>query len=176
MFLPRHVYNFQSRRQLKSWQQQAALEERYRERGHGHSKSVADLKTAYKLPWSHASVCSMSSASCCPTYSTAKPYLVSRSSGFDVVLGQGVALKDLQQRGPSHPPTMLWRRISWTSAILYVNKVHHNKIKTVHLNRIKLHALTWSLCFLRHYTSQSKYDSTFIFSDNLGKYFRFRIL
>lgn len=89
---------------------------------------------------------------------------------------KGVALKDLQQRGPSHPPTMLWRRISWTSAILYVNKVHHNKTKTVHLNRIKLHALTWSLCFLRHYTSQSKYDSTFIFSDNLGKYFRFRIL
>lgn len=35
---------------------------------------------------------------------------------------------------------------------------------------------TWSLCFLRQYTSQTEYNSTFIFSDNLGKHFKFRIL
>lgn len=65
---------------------------------------------------------------------------------------------------------------SWTSAVLDVIRVHGNNIKPVYLKRIKLNALTWSLCFLRQYTSQTKYNSTFIFSDNLGKYFKFRIL
>lgn len=188
MSLPWHVYNFQSRRQLKSWQQWAVLEVRYRESGHSHpTKSAAELKTAFKSPQSLTGVCSMNSTFHCPTYPTAKPYLVSRSSTFSVELWRGVALSSLQknkqpagegtaaERTTSSPP-MLWRRISWTFAILYVVRVHHNKIKTVHLNRIKLHAFTWSLCFLRQYTSQPKYNSTFIFSDHLGKYFKIRIL
>lgn len=46
----------------------------------------------------------------------------------------------------------------------------------MHPNRVKLHAFTWSLGFLRQYTSQTKYNSTFVFSDNLGKHFKVRIL
>lgn len=181
--MPQSAYNFKWTRQIKGermevfyrWQTEVQCDWHL---PRSHRKSVVDWGIEFRYPKSQSSMLrTRSSSPACDLYDkvrfTSQELLASslnsntektssRSTGSWT---KNYFVLFYCALGIASP--ILWTRIWWNLTCRTLG-YSENKIKRSHL-------LTWALCFFRHYTSQPKYDSTLIFFDNLGKYFKNRV-